>query len=497
MKNKVQLITYVDRFTGAGFAELKELVDGPLQGLFSTVHPLPFFTPIDGSDAGFDPMDHRQVDPRLGDWENVRALSTSVDVMADLIVNHISADSKAFQDFLDKGEDSEHAPLFLTYDRVFPNGATESDLLAIYRPRPGLPFTRMTFKDGTRRLIWTTFTQKQIDIDVTSAEGEAYLDQILKQFADGGIRYIRLDAAGYAIKTPGTSCFMTPESFEFLDELAQKARALGMEVLVEVHGYYKDQIGISKKVDWVYDFALPPLILNALYTGNVAPLAQWLEISPRNALTVLDTHDGIGIIDVGPDFKGTPGLIEPDQLGALVEGIHHNSGGTSREATGAAASNLDLYQVNSTYFDAVGQRSHDYLIARAVQFFAPGIPQVYYVGLLGGTNDMHLLAKTQVGRDINRHYYSRDEVDAALQTPMVQALFQLIRFRNSHPAFDGAFTLQQPSPTALIMNWHDGQEWVRLTVDFAGPNAYIQHSTPDGDAQFSVDETSLLDLDLG
>src|SRR5581483_8584033 len=98
------------------------------------------------------------------------------------------------------------------------------------------------------------------------------------------------------------------------------------------------------------------------------------------------------------------------------------------QATGAAASNLDLYQINCTYYDALGRRDDEYLIARAIQFFAPGIPQVYYAGLFAGTNDMDLLARTGVGRDINRNYYTAEEVREELKRPVVQELLELIRF---------------------------------------------------------------------
>ena len=221
---------------------------------------------------------------------------------------------------------------------------------------------------------------------------------------------IRLDAVGYAIKKAGTSCFMIPETFEFIAELSARAHRLGMEVLVEIHSHYLQQIEIAKQVDSVYDFALPPLVLHALYACDAAPLARWLAISPRNAVTVLDTHDGIGVIDVGADATGAPGLLEPMAIDHLVEQIHAKSRDQSRQATGAAASNLDLYQVNCTFYDALGRNDDDYLIARALQFFAPGIPQVYYVGLLAGTNDMELLARSEVGRDINRHYYTSAEM---------------------------------------------------------------------------------------
>jgi sucrose phosphorylase len=183
----------------------------------------------------------------------------------------------------------------------------------------------------------------------------------------------------------------------FIDEFAARARELGIEVLVEVHSYYRKQIEIARGVDWVYDFALPPLVLHALFFGTAEPLPALDRQRPANALTVLDTHDGIGIIDIGADAAdraGHPGLVPPGELDQLVERIHANSRGQSRQATGAAASNLDLYQVNCTFFDALGRDDGAYLLARAIQFFLPGVPQVYYVGLLAGENDMELLART-------------------------------------------------------------------------------------------------------
>jgi sucrose phosphorylase len=470
MKNQVQLITYVDRFGGGGLADLQALLTGPLAGVFGGVHLLPFFHAIDGADAGFDPIDHTRVDPRLGDWGDVRSLAGHVDVMADVIVNHMSSDSPQFQDFAARGRASAYDGLFLTMDAVFPNGATERDLLAIYRPRPGAPFTFVTLANGERRILWTTFTAKQVDIDVNHPQGQAYLLAILRQLADAGVTMIRCDAVGYAIKKPGDSCFMMAETFAFIDEFAAIARGLGLEVLVEVHSHYRKQIEIAQRVDWVYDFALPPLVLHALFNGTADPLKAWASQRPANAITVLDTHDGIGIIDIGADATDRivrPGLVPPAELDALVERIHANSGSQSREATGAAASNLDLYQVNCTFYDALGRDDGAYLIARAIQFFLPGVPQVYYVGLLAGENDMALLQASGVGRDINRHHYSRAEIDAQLQRPVVQQLLQLIRLRNSHPAFGGQFTLLDSPAYVLAMQWQRGPATATLRVDLA------------------------------
>ena len=441
MRSGAHLITYADRLAGS-LGGLRDLLDGPLAGVFAGVHVLPFFTPFDGADAGFDPVDHTAVDPRLGSWDDVRALAAGHEVMADLIVNHISADSAPFQDWLAHGDASPFAGMFLTLAGVYPDGVTEHELTAIYRPRPGLPFTPVALADGTHRLVWTTFTSHQVDIDVTDPRGRAYLSRVIETLAAGGVSQLRMDAVGYAIKTPGTSSFMTPETVAFIRELTAEAHELDLSVLVEVHSYWRHQVDIAREVDLVYDFGLPPLILHALTTGDGAPLREWWAQRPRNAVTVLDTHDGIGVIDVGADRNDhtRAGLLGEHEIASLVQTIHANSGQTSSLATGAAASNLDLYQINCTFYDALGRDDSRYLLARALQLFTPGVPQVYYVGLLAGSNDMELLARSGVGRDVNRHHYTPDELAAALERPVVRTQLELLRARSS-PAFGGEWSL--------------------------------------------------------
>jgi sucrose phosphorylase len=462
MADKVELITYVDRL-GGDLPGLREVLIGPLAGLFGGVHLLPFFTPYDGADAGFDPQDHTEVDERLGTWEDVARIAQELDLTVDVIVNHVSADSPPFLDWLTHGERSAYDGMFLTLAGAFPQGATEEDLVRLYRPRPGLPFTPFQLADGTKRLVWTTFTPQQVDVDVRHPTTQEYLIRVLDRLAAAQVRRVRLDAVGYAVKTPGLTSFMTPETFSFIDDVTAWCRERGLEVLVEVHSYYRQQIEIAKQVDRVYDFALPPLVLHALTAADADPLLAWMNVRPVNAVTVLDTHDGIGVIDVGADAtdRSRLGLLTPEQLDRLVEAIHEGSGGTSRQATGAAASNLDLYQVNCTFYDALGRNDDRYLLARVIQFFAPGVPQVYYVGLLAGSNDMDLLARSNVGRDVNRHRYTGDEIEKELQRPVVRALLRLIRFRNSHPAFEGTCTVSGHGPR-LTMTWVHQEEHAAL-----------------------------------
>jgi sucrose phosphorylase len=350
-----------------------------------------------------------------------------------------------------------------------------------------LPLTPVTLENGEKRVLWTTFTPHQIDIDVHHPQGQAYLESILQTLANSGVNMVRLDAVGYAIKKAGTNCFMMPETFAFIDTFAAQAKALGIEVLVEIHSYYKTQIEIAKRVDWVYDFALPPLALHAFTFKTARALKQWIGIRPNNALTVLDTHDGIGIIDIGADTQdraGHPGLVPPTELDALVEAIHVNSRGESRKATGAAASNLDLYQVNCTFYDALARNDMHYLLARALQFFLPGIPQVYYVGLLAGGNDMALLDRTKVGRDINRRYYTRAEVQEAMAQPVVQKLSRLIALRNTHPAFSGAFSLLASSEESVGLRWQQDRAWTELHIDFAQGSGSLRYTSSAGVEDF-------------
>ena len=463
--NRPQLITYVDRLAG-DLDGLRRVLTDEFAGAFGGVHLLPFFDPIDGADAGFDPVDHTTVDPRLGGWAGVGAIGADFTVMADLIVNHVSSSSPQFLDWQQRGDESPFAGMFLTRDRVFPDGADEAEIDLIYRPRPGRPFTEYDIA-GMPTQVWTTFTGDQIDIDVDDPAGWAYLVSVLDRFAESGVDLVRLDAVGYAIKRRGTTSFMIPETFEFIDRVAAESRQRGMDVLVEIHSHHRFQIEIAGRVDRVYDFALPPLVLHALHTGDALPLREWLRVAPRNCVTVLDTHDGIGIVDVAPEGD-LPGLLEPEAVDALVETVHDATEGRSREATGAAASNLDLYQVNSTFYEALGSDDTAHFLARLVQVLCPGIPQVYYAGLLAAPNDMELLRSTGVGRDINRPYYDEASLAAALDREVVRDTLALLRWRTAnHELFEGECGLLDTPSHVFGLRWTAGVRVLEASVDVA------------------------------
>ncbi|MGO4301736.1 sucrose phosphorylase [Leifsonia sp. RAF41] len=485
----VDLLAYADRL-GGDLPRLRALLDGPLRD-FAGVHILPFFVPFDGADAGFDPIDHGMIDPRLGTWDDVRAIAVDREVTADLIVNHVSSESAEFIDWLAQGEESAHDGMFLTFDTVFPERASEDDITAFYRPRPGLPFTAYRMADGRRRLVWTTFMPSQVDLDVANDRARAYLRRILATLRSGGVTTVRLDAVGYAVKTPGSDSFMTPETLEFVRGIVAMAREADLRVLVEVHAHYSQQLAIAPLVDYVYDFALAPLLLHSLGTRTSDRLVEWLGIRPQNAITVLDTHDGIGIVDAGPSGD-RPGLIDQDEMAAIFARAAQATHGHSTRASVIPAWMSLPHQINATFFSALGADARSYLLARAVQLWLPGRPQLYYVGLLGGLDDVALFERTGQGRDVNRHSYTPDEVDAALASDVTRAQLALVRLRSAHPAFAGEFRYRVEANGSLELEWALGDARATLVVSFSPEPAFRIHATADHGSSVTADSVEAL-----
>ena len=458
------ILVYAER-VGGSLQQIEKLLDGPLSD-FAGVHVLPFFHPYDGDDAGFDPIDHTIVDPRLGSWDDFRRISNSKELTADLIINHASCHSPEFQDWQEKGADSEFDGMFLTFDRVFPEGGTEEGITSFYRPRPGFPFTAYEVA-GQRRLVWTTFMPSQVDIDITHPAGMAYLKRVLAALKSGGVNVVRLDAVGYAVKTPGTDSFMTAETLEFVAEITKLIREQDMRVLVEVHAHYTQQLEISPLVDLIYDFQTAPLLLHSIFTGTVDKLAKWFELRPTNCLNVLDTHDGYGIIDAGP-IGGKPGLISEDDMAAIFDRAEKNTGGHSKIASVVPQWFNLPHQINAT-LPSILNDDQAHVLARAVQFFLPGEPQVYYVGLFNGKDDRELFEKTEQGRDVNRHHYSPEEITQALSEPVTRAILGLARLRES-AAFEGEFSWSQLTDTSIKLQWQAADHALSLVIDVEGSN---------------------------
>lgn len=421
------LITYADSM-GNNLQDLHRLLNQYYQKAVGGVHVLPFFP--SSADRGFAPMCYDKVDPEFGTFTDIEALGKEYYLMFDFMVNHISAHSDYFQDFLQKKEQSAYKDFFIRYRDFWKNGEpTPEQVDMIYKRKPRAPYIEAEFADGSKEKVWCTFCEEQIDLDVTKKATKEFIRKTLQDMCRHGASIIRLDAFAYAVKKENTSCFFVePDIWELLYEIETIVKKEGAEILPEIHEHYTIPMKIADKGFWIYDFALPVMTLHALYNHTGVYLKQWLERCPMHQFTTLDTHDGIGIVDVKD-------LLPDEEIDKVKEQMYKQGANVKKIYSSEAYNNLDIYQVNTTYYSALGNHDDAYLLARAIQFFAPGIPQVYYVGMLAGSNDIDLMERTKNGRDINRHYYSAEEVAEEQKRPVVQKLKELMELRNTHPAF--------------------------------------------------------------
>ena len=290
-----------------------------------------------------------------------------------------------------------------------------------------------------------------------------FIKETLNQLIDHGADIIRLDAFAYAVKKlDSNDFFVEPEIWDLLAEVRDDIAAKGAMILPEIHEHYSMPFKISKHGYFIYDFALPMVTLYSLYSGKSKRLADWLNKCPMKQFTTLDTHDGIGVVDARD-------ILSPDEVDYTSQELYKVGANVKKKYSSAEYHNLDIYQINTTFYSALGDNDKKYFIARLLQVFAPGIPQVYYVGMLAGKNDIKLLEETKEGRNINRHYYSRQEVSDEVKRPVVAKLLNLFRFRNTETAFDldGKIKVTTPSDheIRIIRMNHDKSRKAELHVD--------------------------------
>lgn len=462
ISSKAMLITYANTM-GKDLRHLDAVLDRYFPGVFGGIHILPFF-PSSG-DRGFAVINYDTVDPAFGTWEDIDRLADKYFLMADFMLNHVSIRCAEFQDYLKNGDASPYRDMFIHWDAFWPQGEpTQAELDAMYR-RKSTQYLTFTRDDGKQIRIWNTFFTEQIDIDPYSKATQDYYQRNLSRLARH-VPLIRFDAFAYASKRPGTTCFFVePDIWKVLEIGMAPLKPYGTRMLPEIHENYTFQKKMADKGYWVYDFALPMLVLHALISGRSDRLAHWLTICPRTQFTTLDTHDGIGVVDV-------EGLLEDDEIELVQKTVDAIRAPalpyiqflSTIQMSGKKAKR---YQLGCTYYDACGSDDRAYLLARAVQLFTPGIPQIYYVGFLAGSNDIEALKRGEEPRSINRHTYTEAEIAEAARRSVVRQLMQLIRFRNDCPAFGGDIQVSHSDDGRLQVLWRCGNDTARLDADFS------------------------------
>ncbi len=273
----------------------------------------------------------------------------------------------------------------------------------------------------------------QMDLNIKSPLVWEFYDETLRKLSEYGAKIVRLDAFAYAPKEPGEKNFLNePGTWELLDRVEDLASGYGLKLLPEIHSRYEEKTHeqITEKGYMTYDFFLPGLIIYTLESGSNEYLKKWItDIQEKNitAINMLGCHDGIPLLDL-------KGLLPDEKIEDLIKVIV-DRGGRVKDLHGKK--NI-YYQVNSTYYSALGEDDKKMLLARAIQIFMPGIPQVWYLDLFAGKNDYEAVKNAGAGghKEINRTNISLDNAVGDIGRDIVRNQLKLIQFRNTFPAFD-------------------------------------------------------------
>lgn len=347
----------------------------------------------------------------------------------------------------------------------------------------------------------------QMDLNAESELVWEFYAETLQRLADFGGRLIRLDAFAYLHKKPGMSNFFnTPGTWDYLARLKSIAESLGLTLLPEIHAQYGRHLhsAVAQAGYPVYDFFLPGLLLDALDRGRNTYLLRWIaEIQQKGLRTInmLGCHDGIPVLDLDgytTDEGYQPGLLERADIEATIGRILER-GGRVKNLFGADGRKIAYYQVNATYFSALGEDEQKLRLARAIQLFMPGIPQVWYLDLFAGKNDYAAADRggTAGHKEINRTTLSREMVEAGVQRAVVRDQLEMMRLRNTAPAFNGTLRIGETPANRLQMNWSHEGDSITLEADLESYAFTISHTPAGGKTRHyhypgSADETSLM-----
>lgn len=478
------VITYADQVREPGRPPLQTLADFAAQhltGRVSGLHLLPFYP--SSSDDGFTVKDFFAVDETLGGWEDIRRLAGHFDLMFDAVFNHVSAQGEWFQGFL-RG-DPRFRDFFITV-------GGNPDLSQVVRPRALPLLTQFETASGPAR-IWTTFSADQVDLNYKNPDVLlAVLDALLFYIAHGA-RFIRLDAVAFLWKEIGTSCLHRPQTHQLVQLLRAvvEACAPGVRLITETNVPHADNISYfgngENEAHLVYNFALPPLVLHALATGNAEKLTRWaqegtLPSDQAHFFNFLASHDGIGL-------NPARGILSPQEIDALVARAQAHGGFVSWKHNPDGSQSP--YELNITYFDALSDPAaveppetavSRFLLAHAIMFSLRGLPGIYSHSLFGSRNDRAGAEASGIPRRINRQRLDRAALESELSHPhsvrsrVFAGFCRLLEKRRAHAAFAPAsrqrVLANDPRLFGVLRETPDGRDRVLCLHNVSSQTVY-------------------------
>lgn len=446
-ESDVVLITYADTVQLAGEKPLQTLhrfLSDCLPDSVSSVHLLPFF-PF-SSDDGFSVMDYLAVNESHGSWEDVEAIARDYKLMADLVINHMSARSRWFENFrrrVDPGKD------------YFFEASPRDDLSAVVRPRTS-PLLNPVQTDDGERYVWCTFSEDQVDLNFANPRVLIEFVGIIRSYLERGVILLRFDAVAFLWKEPGTPCIHLQQTHELIKilRLLIEHHSPDAVVITETNVPNRENLtylGNANEAHAIYNFSLPPLLVNTLVTGDCKHLKTWLMSMPpaqtgTTYLNFIASHDGIGL-------RPTDGLLSEEEKQRLINTMGSFGGKVSYRRTPDGRD--QPYEINIALYDALqgtAESGQDhwqlprFVCAHTVMLALEGIPAFYIHSLLATENDLERMEHTGRLRSINRSQWQLDDLEQRLGNPTshhsraFQELKRLITIRRKQPAFHPSAT---------------------------------------------------------
>lgn len=439
-QKNVYLITYGDSFIEKDKKPLNvlgEVLDHTLSETITDVHLLPMFPYT--SDDGFSVVDYDQINPELGDWEDISQLSNRYRLMFDFVANHMSKSSPWFKSFLVNQPGYED--LFVSYSDDF-------DTSNVVRPRTSPLFHEYT-ESGHTKKVWSTFSEDQVDVEVRSPQTLYRLTKVLLDYALKGASSIRLDAIGFLWKESGTSCMHLPQTHAIIQlwNIILKEYAANTQLITETNVPHEENISYfgdgENEAHQVYQFPLPPLVLYSFLKQDAKKLSTWAETidSVSNNATYfnfLASHDGIGL-------RPTEGILTDDDRALLVENVKRNGGRISYK------NNVDgtqsVYEMNINYSEALKSGENDLFVvqkmlaAHHILLSIVGVPAIYYHSIFGSKNDEQAVIDSGINRRINRAKLEKNSLFDELENDEYRksihnGIKEMIEIRQQHAEFD-------------------------------------------------------------
>ena len=410
------VISYGDNIYSSQSSSMKifqKFFQKNLEKLFDTIHFLPFYP--SSSDSGFAVKDHYQIDKKIGNWSDLKKISKSKKIMADVVINHASARGLWFKNFLKRKKPGKD--YFLTVNSKF-------NTSKVVRPRDHKLLKKIKIFEKNDYL-WRTFSPDQIDLNFKNPSVLLRFIKIIIYLINNGVTIFRLDAIAYLWKQNGTECINLSQTHEIIKLLRVVTSLLNVQTLIitETNLPEKENLsyfGKNNEANWVYNFSLPPLLIHAFLFENSSYLNQWSRKLPSTKhgncyLNFIASHDGIGI-------RPTEGILNEKTLSSFLKRLKKN--GSKFSYRKVQNKSKKVYEANITVFDALKKSDFDpkglfflerYISAHAIMVSFEGIPAVYFNSLFGKSNDEAKYIITGNNRDVNRYKWNFNNITTKLR----------------------------------------------------------------------------------